>query len=102
MVEAGQTGSFPADSATSLRLHLGGLARRGGKGTSYQVRYPGAPLLIKVYVHVLKPLEELFYWIRTHTYNRYHLLDLRSESNGYTWDFRYSTGMMLYANFGLF
>lgn len=58
-------------------------------------------LPIKVYVHVLKPLEELFYWIRTHTYNRYHLLDLRSESNGYKWGYCDPTGMMLYANFAI-
>jgi hypothetical protein len=39
----------------------------------------------QVYVHVLKPLENFFYWIRTHTYNRYHMLNLKSPQNRYEW-----------------
>jgi len=52
-----------------------------------------------VTVYVVMPVEEFFYWLRSKTYKRYHLLDIRSEANGYKWGYCDPAGAMLYANF---
>jgi len=44
---------------------------------------------------------EPIYWLRTHTINRYHLVDCRSPHNGYSWGYCDITGKMLYANFNM-
>jgi hypothetical protein len=48
-------------------------------------------------VHVSMNIENIWYWIRTHTYNRYHLLDLRSDVGiVYKWGWiENDTAMML-------
>lgn len=54
-----------------------------------------------VVVHVAMPVEEFFYWSRTHTYNRYHILDLRSPQNYYDWGWIDRDRAMLHACFNL-
>lgn len=55
----------------------------------------------KVCVHALMPLENMFYWIRTHTYNRYHIVDLRSPQNYYKWGWIDRDQAMVFACFNL-
>lgn len=49
-------------------------------------------------------LEHLWYWIRTHTYNRYHILDLRQKENKggeayYRWGYLDPCTALVLANF---
>jgi hypothetical protein len=75
--------------------------RREAK-SSHPIRfYIQETLPLKVYVSALAPLEELFYWIRTHTYNRYHIVDLRSPQNYYKWGWIDRDQAMVFACFNL-
>ena len=47
--------------------------------------------------HISKAL----YWLRAHTYNRYHMLDMRSTENGYTWGWYDRSELILFANMAL-
>ena len=47
--------------------------------------------------HISKAL----YWLRTHTYNRYHMLDMRSKVNGYAWGYSDRSELILFANMAL-
>jgi len=47
--------------------------------------------------HISKAL----YWLRTHTYNRYHMLDMRSPVNGYSWGYSDKSYLILFANMAL-
>jgi hypothetical protein len=38
-----------------------------------------------------------FYWLRTHTYNRYHLVDCRCSQNGYAWGWLDRSELLLFA-----
>ena len=46
-------------------------------------------------------LSKALYWLRTHTYNRYHMLDMRSKVNGYTWGWYDRSTLILFANMAL-
>jgi hypothetical protein len=46
-------------------------------------------------------LRNVTYWIRTHTYNRYHVLNLKDPRNGYRWGWHDRDGLMLIACFKL-
>lgn len=39
------------------------------------------------------------YWIRTHTINRYHLIDCRDKKNGYEWGWCDRDRLILYSSF---
>lgn len=43
-----------------------------------------------------------FYFIRCHTFTRYHIVDCRSPQNDYTWGYRDKDFLMFYACFNLF
>lgn len=47
--------------------------------------------------HISKAL----YWLRTHTYNRYHMLDMRNKVNGYAWGWHDRSELILFANMAL-
>ena len=47
--------------------------------------------------HISKAL----YWLRAHTYNRYHMLDMRSKENDYTWGWHDRSSLILFANMAL-
>ena len=47
--------------------------------------------------HISKAL----YWLRTHTYNRYHMLDMRNKVNGYKWGWYDRSELILFANMAL-
>jgi len=47
--------------------------------------------------HISKGL----YWLRTHTYNRYHMLDMRNKVNGYSWGWWDRSDLILFANMAL-
>jgi hypothetical protein len=44
---------------------------------------------------------QALYWIRTHTYNRYHLVDGRSPQNGYKWGWIDRDFLLLSASFNI-
>lgn len=44
---------------------------------------------------------EPFYWLRTHTINRYHLVDCRSPQNGYNWGWCDISERILYASMNM-
>ena len=46
-------------------------------------------------------LSTALYWLRTHTYNRYHMLDMRSKVNGYEWGWHDRSELILFANMAL-
>ena len=41
------------------------------------------------------------YWLRTHTYNRYHMVDIRYKRNGYAWGWLDRSEAILFANMAL-
>ena len=41
------------------------------------------------------------YWLRTHTINKYHLVDARCARNGYAWGWIDRSDLFLYANFAI-
>lgn len=52
----------------------------------------------------INKVENVFYWIRCHTYNRYHFLDLRQPKEGYyqyRWGYCDIVQKMIYANFNM-
>ena len=42
-----------------------------------------------------------WHWFRSHTFARYHLLDMRSPKNGYRYGYMDRSDIMLFANFKL-
>jgi hypothetical protein len=48
-----------------------------------------------------KPVSQAFYWLRTHTINRYHIVNLRNSKNGYSWGWIETDNAMLFACFNL-
>ena len=46
-------------------------------------------------------ISHALYWLRTHTYNRYHMLDMRSKVNGYAWGWWDRSDLILFANMAL-
>ena len=46
-------------------------------------------------------LSTVLYWLRTHTYNRYHVLDMRNKNNGYAWGWCDRSQLILFANMAL-
>jgi hypothetical protein len=43
--------------------------------------------------------ENIWYWIRCHTYTKYHLIDIRSKEFGYKWGWMDRDSVILLANF---
>lgn len=41
------------------------------------------------------------YWLRTHTYNKYHLIDCRCPHNGYSWGWFDRSEIILFANMAI-
>jgi hypothetical protein len=50
---------------------------------------------------VLKYWYEFWYWFRTNTYNRYHMVDCRAPQHGYKWGWCDRCEIILYANFAI-
>ncbi len=50
-------------------------------------------------VSISMRIEHWWYWLRTHTYNRYHILDLRAPEHGYCWGWTDVDRKMVIANF---
>lgn len=48
-----------------------------------------------------RQISKALYWLRTHTYNRYHMLDMRSPVNGYKWGYNDRSELILFANMAL-
>ena len=47
------------------------------------------------------PIGRAVYWLRTHTVDRYHLVDIRNPRNGYTWGWIDRSDAMLFAAFAV-
>jgi hypothetical protein len=61
---------------------------------------------IKRYWHFSRPslpywMTQAWYWLRTHTINRYHMVDGRSPQNGYGWGWIDRDRLLLYASFNI-
>jgi hypothetical protein len=41
------------------------------------------------------------YWLRTHTYNKYHMVDCRNPRNGYNWGWKDRSELFLFANIAI-
>ena len=50
-------------------------------------------------VNISMRISDLLYWFRSHTYRRYHLLDLRNSKQGYKWGYCDPSEKILYACF---
>jgi hypothetical protein len=48
-----------------------------------------------------KTVGHAWYWLRTHTYNRYHIVDCRSPQNGYKWGWIDRDNLMYNACFNI-
>lgn len=48
-----------------------------------------------------RPIGRGIYWLRTHTYNRYHLVDCRNARNGYNWGWIDRSEIILFANMAI-
>ena len=44
---------------------------------------------------------DLWYWIRCHTYNRYHILDMSDKTNGWDWGWQEPDSQLLYASMAI-
>jgi hypothetical protein len=53
------------------------------------------------HVWPFRHISKALYWLRTHTYNRYHMLDMRSKVNGYAWGWWDRSDLILFANMAL-
>jgi hypothetical protein len=49
----------------------------------------------------LKHVSRLLYWLRTHTYHRYHMLNLKNKKNGYSWGWLDRSEGILFANMAI-
>lgn len=47
------------------------------------------------------PIGRAAYWLRTHTVDRYHIVDIRSPRNGYAWGWIDRSEVMLFAAFAV-
>ena len=50
---------------------------------------------------VIKQLCHAWYWLRTHTYNRYHMIDIRFPRNGYNWGWLDRCEGLMFAMFAM-
>lgn len=48
-----------------------------------------------------RPIFDAWYWFRTHTYNRYHIVNCKSPANGYRWGWQDRSQLLLYASFNI-
>lgn len=51
--------------------------------------------------YISRPVKDVCYWLRTHIYNRYHILDIRDKKNGYAWGWIDTDNALLFACFAL-
>lgn len=65
----------------------------------YPIRYTLTTKIPRLYRSFKQPFTDAWYWFRCHTYNRYHMLDLRQPDYRYGW--RDVDNKMLYAIFNL-
>jgi hypothetical protein len=68
---------------------------KGARRKFRRVRY-ALPALLR---DMWRPFSRAWYWVRTHTYNRYHLVDCRDARNGYEWGWIDRDQLMLFACF---
>jgi hypothetical protein len=57
-----------------------------------------------IFTSIRNPFRQIghaLYWLRTHTYNKYHMLDLRSSQNGYSWGWLDRSEAILFANMAI-
>jgi hypothetical protein len=57
------------------------------------------PLILKS-IFVWK-IQSMYWWVRYHTVNRYHVIDIGSKENGWTYGYSDTRELMLYAMFSL-
>jgi len=55
-----------------------------------------------LYADIRHALKDFYWFIRHNTINRYHIIDIRSKVNGYSYGWRDTDNRMFYACFALF
>ena len=50
---------------------------------------------------LFRMLDHAAYWFRTHTWDRYHMLDIRNRRNGYSWGWMDRSEGILFANMAM-
>ena len=56
---------------------------------------------MKVLYKIWHCISDAKYWLRTNTYNRYHMVDCRSKQNGYKWGWKDRCELILFANMSI-
>lgn len=59
------------------------------------------PIWERAYRYLYRRISHAWYWLRTHTYNRYHILDMRSPEYDYRWGWIDRSSLLLVAPFRL-
>ena len=57
--------------------------------------------LYNIYFPTKRNIENIFYWIRTHTINKYHIIDCRDKKNGYAWGWCDRCDLILFSSFNI-
>lgn len=68
----------------------------------HPVRYwllEDVPLWLRL--NIRQPIVDAWYWLRTHTVHRYHMLDTREPKNGYAWGWCDRKELLIFAAFAV-
>jgi hypothetical protein len=68
---------------------------------AYPVRWLLTESLPDLWYPINRTLSKAWYWLRTHTYNRYHIINLKCPENGYNWGWIDPDAKMLFACFNI-
>lgn len=50
---------------------------------------------------IVNAISDAWYWFRSNTYNRYHIVDCRNKANGYKWGWKDRDQLLLFACFNI-
>lgn len=50
---------------------------------------------------IKRHVSRAYYWLRTHTKDRYHMLDMRNARNGYAWGYKDRSELIMFAAFAI-
>lgn len=64
-----------------------------------KIRHGFRTLFFSVRYGITRPVSNAWYWIRTHTYNRYHIVNCKDPGNGYSWGWQDRDHLILLACF---
>lgn len=66
----------------------------------YPIRYfLQETLVFFIKSHFIWKISRIFYWLRCHTYTKYHLIDIRDKKNNYKWGYIDPREKLLFSSF---